>query len=313
MKYLIVNADDLGLSVSKNLAVGRAFREGLVTSTSLMANMPALPHALEHVIRPNPELAVGIHLCLTSGRPVVPAWEVPLLVDARGCFRRGFLGLLRLLHSRQRGEALRQIERELGAQAECIRACGIEIDHVDSHHHVHMLPDIFPLAAAIARRHHAAIRMADERWGLLRLRLAGLVPCLLGGGPLKKVLLSRLAKAARRSEGVLCADHYAGVLFSGRMTRSVLWRLVQQLPDGITEINVHPGQADDDYFGRSLCCSRADQRDLRSPYRAAELTALLDPSLREHLARLDVALVRFGDVLPRPQTGRVRHYYPAAA
>jgi len=45
-KYLIVNADDLGISVSTNLAIGRAHAEGLATSASLMANMPAARHAV---------------------------------------------------------------------------------------------------------------------------------------------------------------------------------------------------------------------------------------------------------------------------
>lgn len=310
-KYLVVNADDLGICVSTNFAIARAYREGAVTSASLMANMPALPHALPHVVRQNPELAVGIHLCLSSGQPVVPAWEVPLLVDAEGCFRHGFLGLMRLLHSRRRGEALRQIARELNAQAECIRACGIAIDHVDSHQHVHMIPDIFPLAAAIAREHHAAIRMADEAFRFLPRSLSGAISCVVSGGLLKKLLLSALANKVRRgkqrNEGVISADHYAGVLHSGRMTRCALRHILQALPDGVTEINVHPGQAaaGDGSLGCDLCCSRADRRFLRSPYRAAELEALTDPSLREYLGRLGITRVRFCDVMPR-ERHRVR-------
>ena len=104
-KYLIINADDLGLSVATNLAIRRAFREGVVTSASLMANMPALDHAIEHVIHGSPHLGVGVHLCLTSGRPVL-AGQVPLLVDEEGCFRHGFSGLLRLVCGRRRDEAL---------------------------------------------------------------------------------------------------------------------------------------------------------------------------------------------------------------
>ena len=55
-KYLIVNADDLGISVPVNLAIRRASRSGIVTSASLLANMPAFRHAVEEVARPEPPI-----------------------------------------------------------------------------------------------------------------------------------------------------------------------------------------------------------------------------------------------------------------
>ena len=100
-KYVVVNADDLGITRSTNLAIRQAFREGIVTSASLMANMTAFQHALDHVVYQNPGLGIGIHLCLTSGKPVLPPAQVPLLVDRQGHFCRGFLGLYRLVRSRQ--------------------------------------------------------------------------------------------------------------------------------------------------------------------------------------------------------------------
>jgi predicted glycoside hydrolase/deacetylase ChbG (UPF0249 family) len=315
-KYLVVNADDLGMCTATNFAIARAFQQGLVTSASLMANMPAFPHAVRHVIGKNRGLGMGVHLCLSSGRPALPASEVPLLVDDHGYFKHGFVGLLWLLRSRRRASAIGQIERELTAQVARIRGRGIAIDHLDSHQHVHMIPDIFPLAAALAGKHHAAIRVADEASGLAHHGLAGLLPCLFDGGLLKQQLLSRLAQSARRAaEFVPSADHYVGVLHSGKMIGRRLQQVLERLPDVVSEINVHPGQAPaaDDSPGRALCCSRPDQRFWRSPNRALELAALLDGSLRQRVAELGISLVRFSDVLPRLQMGRTTSAQRAAA
>jgi predicted glycoside hydrolase/deacetylase ChbG (UPF0249 family) len=292
-KYLIVNADDLGISVPTNLAIGRAFRQGIVTSASLMANMPAAEHAVERIIRLNPGLGVGMHLCLTSGRPVMAPDYLPLLVDAEGCFRHGFLGLLRLLRSPQRPEALDQISRELAAQAARIEKLGIEVDHVDSHQHVHMIPEVFSLVAPLAQARHAAIRIVDEPLGPVLGRPIRVMRSLTNAGLAKKLLLSRLAGTIRREHPELpgARIRFFGVLATGRMTAGAIRRIVRGLPEGVSEIALHPGSAISPED--PLACSAADRRFLSRPGRAAELAAVLDPAVRKELSRLGIALVRF--------------------
>jgi predicted glycoside hydrolase/deacetylase ChbG (UPF0249 family) len=294
-KYLIVNADDLGISVSTNLAIGRAHAEGLATSASLLANMPAARHAVQRVVRPHPRLGIGVHLCLTSGRPVLDPGEVPLLVGPDGWFRHGFLGLLRLVCGGRRGEALAQIERELMAQVERVEALGVGIDHVDGHQHVQMIPAIFPLALRLARERRAVLRLADEPLGAPKRWPARLARSLATGGLLKWLVLSRMARAIRRRVPLSAAVHYFGVLQAGRMTLGALRAVVQSLPEGVSEINVHPGSPA--WLDESLEASPADRRFLRRPERAAELNALLAPALRTELQEARVRLVRFSDVL----------------
>jgi len=306
-KYLIVNADDLGISVPTNLAVGRAFRRGLVTSASLMANMPATTHAVERIVRPNPGLGVGIHLCLTSGRPVLPAPEVPLLVGPDGHFKHGFLGLLRLVHWRRCGEALEQIERELAAQARRIDALGVTVDHVDSHQHVHMIPEVFSLATSLARARQAALRFADERLAPRHFRPRALAGYCSHGGIPKKLLLSWLARSIRRRyPDLTITARYFGILDAGRMTSAALRQIVRGLPEGVSEIGLHPGLAA--WLEDSLECSRADRRFLRRAERAAELAAALDPALRADLVGEGIVPARFRDVLP---SGAARRIAPA--
>ena len=68
-KRLVINADDFGLCDGVNRAVAQAHTDGVLTSTTLMANMPAAEEAVK-IAKEMPSLGVGIHLNLTEGPPV---------------------------------------------------------------------------------------------------------------------------------------------------------------------------------------------------------------------------------------------------
>src|SRR5262245_12015792 len=70
MKRLIINADDFGFTRGVNEGIVRAFKLGVVTSTTLMANGEAFDHAVE-LAKANPGLAVGCHLAAVGGRPLL--------------------------------------------------------------------------------------------------------------------------------------------------------------------------------------------------------------------------------------------------
>ncbi|MHC4358726.1 MAG: ChbG/HpnK family deacetylase, partial [Planctomycetota bacterium] len=85
MKALIVTADDFGMSRNINEAVVRAFREGILTSASLVVGGPAFEHAVE-LARANPGLSVGLHVVLVQGKSTLPRKEIPSLVDSDNNF-----------------------------------------------------------------------------------------------------------------------------------------------------------------------------------------------------------------------------------
>ena len=58
---VVVNADDFGFSKGINLGILESFRNGVVSNTSLMTNMPGFEHAVE-LMRQYPELKVGLHV-----------------------------------------------------------------------------------------------------------------------------------------------------------------------------------------------------------------------------------------------------------
>ncbi len=151
MEYLlIVNADDFGLSKGQNYGIVEACRHGVVTSTTAMVNGDAIEHAAQ-LSRALPELGVGMHFVLTLGLPLTP---MP------GLAREGQLGKWIWEMAEQGTLPLEEIARELDCQFNrFVDLFGREPTHIDSHHHVHMIPAIFPLVAEFARRKGVALRV----------------------------------------------------------------------------------------------------------------------------------------------------------
>ncbi len=112
------------------------------------------------------------------------------------------------------------------------------------------------------------------------------------------MVLSRLAERVRTAAAkLLRADHYYGVLETGRITVEVLREILDSVPDGITEINCHPGLAGPP--DPAIVCNRQDRRFLASPHRSRELAALVQPVVPRQPAGAGITLARFRDLLPR--------------
>lgn len=83
MTKLVINADDFGYSRAINFGIVDAHVDGVVTSTTMMANMPGLSHAAE-LHQTFPHLRIGVHLALTVGKPILE--NVSTLDDETGNF-----------------------------------------------------------------------------------------------------------------------------------------------------------------------------------------------------------------------------------
>lgn len=147
---MIVNADDFGLDEAVNRGIVLAFQRGLVSSTTLMANQPGFDHAVELAHAHGLERHVGVHLNLTTGRPLTePIRSVKRFCDADGSFHAW--------RASSRAWWLRASERralvqELRAQVERVRAARLPVTHVDSHHHVHNEWGVGGCVVAVARQ-----------------------------------------------------------------------------------------------------------------------------------------------------------------
>lgn len=180
---LIVNADDFGLSRGVNFGIIDAMHHGIVRSTTLMASGPAFDHAVE-LGKGNKALGIGIHLTLTWGYPLVSGHKT--LVDEQGKFHK-------LAYVENHTDCLdpAEIEKEFTAQIEKVLASGIEPTHLDSHHHVHMLPAHREITAAVARKYSlpyrgiGAFTAAFYGTELTTRRLREILEAYRGEGPLE--------------------------------------------------------------------------------------------------------------------------------
>ena len=147
LKQLIINADDFGLTEGINRGIIQAYNNGILTSASLMANMPAFENAV-FLLRESPNLGVGAHLNIVRGKPILPKKTISSLVESEGNFYSFFQVLKRLLLSRFNFD---EIESEFRAQIKKILSYGVCITHLDTEKHLHFFPSILKILLKLAK------------------------------------------------------------------------------------------------------------------------------------------------------------------
>jgi chitin disaccharide deacetylase len=276
LKGLIVTADDFGAALEVNEAVELAHREGILTAASLMVMAPAAADAVSRAKR-LPALRVGLHLVLTEGRPVLPPSAVPNLVDETGAFRSDLLALGCVLMCNR--QARRQLAAEIAAQFESYRATGLALDHCNAHKHFHLHPVIGSLLIANGRRFGLrSIRVPREP-------IAPLAPLAARWPSIEAMLIASFTRQLRRktaSSGIHTPDQVFGLRWSGQMTKTRLLHLIRRLPEGLSEIYLHP--ATGPFFGHA------------KGYRyASELSALIDPEVVDACRKASLMMGGYGD------------------
>jgi hopanoid biosynthesis associated protein HpnK len=287
LKDLIVNADDLGWTTGVNRGIAEAHRNGIVTSTSLIANGSAFDDGV-NVARALPALGVGVHLNLSDGAPLAGPKNVPTLVDERGKLSGGPEQLL--LKLARRKLKLSDLEREWDAQIQKVLAAGVSPTHLDGHKHVHMLPGLFPIALKLAKKHSIpAIRISLEA-SSLRAALSGKdgrnssTEFKQGVQARGLKLLARDAHKLADQAGIESADFFCGISQTGVMTLGGVLNLLENLPEGITELMCHPG-----YFDKDLAQSPTRLQDSR----ATELEILTETAVRKSVASHGIRLINY--------------------
>ncbi len=149
---LIVNADDLGIHPDINAGILSAYRNGILTSCTMLMTTSYLEETVRNFVQPA-RLPIGIHLSLTLCKAVADAGEISDLVVDQGNMKRPASRLLLSSYRDTRGQSLlRQIRREFEVQLGRALDCGLKPTHADAHQHVHMSPAIFNLLEEILPR-----------------------------------------------------------------------------------------------------------------------------------------------------------------
>ncbi len=152
MTKLIINADDFGYCEAVNHGIISAYRNGVVTSTTTMANMPGFKHAMK-LLKKNLGLGCGVHLTLSCHKPLLS--DLKTIVDENGYFHRG------ITNESLQNMDLDEIYEEFCAQIDRLMKY-TKVSHIDSHHHVHTLEGLKPVIQKILEKYNLPIRGGFE-------------------------------------------------------------------------------------------------------------------------------------------------------
>lgn len=278
-KYLIINADDYGMSQSANEAVEALFEEGCITSTTLMTPCPWAEDAVARALA-NPKMRVGLHTTLNAEwggyrwGPVARG-AVPSLLDAAGYFPYDVPELLAKCTDAD-------VETELNAQLDFLLARGLTPTYIDNHMgSVYGIDGrtLMPIVLRLCARGAYPFRLPRST-------------AYFGEVPPEAAAALASVVAACDALGVGTLDHLCtrhGEL-SERDGYDALKRayldLVAGLPEGVTEMYLHPA---------------ADSRELRAMtscwfLRVWEYRFLRDPDFAAALEEHKVVRIGWEDV-----------------
>ncbi len=300
MRKLIVNADDLGLTAGVNRAILETHHSGVVSSATLMANSARFADAVK-AAHSAPNLAVGCHVVLVDGAPVMPPGTVDTLLAIRSAEPKRFNSSLSAFARRALlgGFDPDELVAEITAQIRKIQSTGLVVTHLDTHKHAHIFPVVLvallratricgvpairnpfvPVEAMPARRFKGQ-RNLWKRYGQVR------------------VLRSFYAQFRERTKraGVHTPDGVIGVIETGLVDSagdspndnssysSLLRQALASLPEGTWELVCHPGYNDAD-----LRVARTRLLDSRE----AERRLLISPDLRQFLAEQKIQVISY--------------------
>lgn len=145
---LILNGDDFGITKACNYAIIDCFKDGVLTSTSMMTNMPGAKHAAM-LMKEYSDLSVGIHLNLTVGKPLT---NCPTLLKEDGTFNKGML-------KNSENVSQNEIRQELQAQIDrFIELTGKIPDHLNSHHGIEVIKGAEKVVCELANKYQLPVR-----------------------------------------------------------------------------------------------------------------------------------------------------------
>jgi chitin disaccharide deacetylase len=244
--------------------------------------MVGAPAAADAVARARrlPGLHVGLHVVVVDGRPILPAREVPALVDGDGSFRSDLVRAGFRFAFVPAAKA--QLEREIRAQFAAFQATGLALDHANAHRHMHLHPTVGRLIVTVGKS-FGLKAMRIPREPLAALRRAKARPADLAVAALHAPFASWLRRRVGAA-GLQANDQLLGLAWTGGMTEERMLRFIDGLTPGVSELYVHPAAARSEPLVRAMPRYRQTE----------ELAALLSPAVRRRIESGGIALIGYG-------------------
>lgn len=138
MTKIIINADDCGISSSVDAEIEKCILKGQITSTTIMANMDDFDGACKLYHKYKDLISFGVHLNLTEGCPLTEGRKLVEIGVAEYTEDKKVMFCCNKIRKHHFSKEQRQIiYNELDAQIKIIADAGVDISHIDGHHHIH--------------------------------------------------------------------------------------------------------------------------------------------------------------------------------
>jgi predicted glycoside hydrolase/deacetylase ChbG (UPF0249 family) len=309
-RYLIVTADDFGAADCVDEAFWIGTQQGLVNTISAMSNFAGAPEKIKALHERDSSLAIGLHLNITTGRPLLDQARVPSLVSENGSFYP-IAEIMCQLPEIDLGE----LEQELRAQITAFLQTGVPMDHLSYQHHILALySPFFDLVIELAMEYQVPLRnpmsisVADERFADAGTRAVGTqlarkmaFRCPFAASRMMKY--TEEEEVARNCQkltdrGIDFPDHTIDYVYGDPSGHNILF-ILNHLPPGTSELIFHLGKPCDP--------EQIDPKmNLDLPYlplREQELVIATSGYLRELLKEKNIEIIGFQDLpLDIPQT-----------
>ena len=277
MKKIIFNADDLGCSKENNQAVLYGYKSGIITSSSLIVNMAGFEDAVFKINSDLKDMTIGLHFNIIEGKSLTNA---NLLCDKYGNFNKNFIQIAYYANNK---EFLNQIEKELRAQIE--KALKYHnISHLDSHVHIHSIPNIFNLFIKTAKEYNIKFIRTQKEIPYITFNKSFNTKYPVN--IIKNVLLNTLSRKnieLLNNSDIKTNDYLIGVLYTGMMEENTIINGLKRIKkdNTITEIIIHP------YF---------DPKDSRKKNSCREYLITQNPNFKEKIERLGFVFSDYSDI-----------------
>lgn len=271
-RYVIIHADDAGMSHSVNTATIEGMEKGCVSSASIMVPCPWFPEIAAYA-KVHPEKDFGLHLTVNCEwkhyrwGPVAPREKVPSLLDSDGYLHSGVAAVAA-------GAKASEVELELRAQITRAQEFGVPVTHLDTHMGALVSrPDILEIYVNLGIEYNLPVLFLKN----ISPEFAKQYPALAEKG----TELSKMLDAKQLPMLDTLHQFYSGTSYEAR--RDLYLKTLRELKPGLSEIIIHCGVDNEEL--RAITSS-AFARD-------CDRRIFTDPEVIAEIKKMDVEIVNW--------------------